>query len=827
MSTFTKTGHRVSAILLCAIILFSLIANPAHAAVSERIQANGAGLTSSAPAFEPSSLDPLSYSHGTVSAWLEYDCGNGIMTSGTNRSYLQVAVDTDYSHFQSYCAALAQNASYTAVYTDSQYGCIGDSSTAVAYARYKAADGSHTVYVYILNKLKEVRITVDTNPDMTGIYADGFSYESTTGETAQPMIVMYGLSMAENGYSIDTSNTHYNTGKVNSGALIVIRMPDNSLFINDGGSVEQWNDAACDRFMTFLRELTGKSEGEKVVINSWFLSHAHTDHFEGFTRFVDHCHDQLDLQSVMYNIDGERLDTARDITYVGQLLRSYFPSVRNYKPHTGESFNIAGIEFDVLYTQEDRFYPTSNGQELIIDHLDGKSEYANHGSVNGTYREECFKETVYSYDTEAEQLVATPTTFDYSDFNDTSTVLKVTFPSEIISASEDKTAILYGDVNRVDQTMLKVYNGTDVLKTDIMLIPHHGHDAHPHLAEVSEADVFFYTQKKSAIYGPNGIVDYSVDVSGTYRPALVYNFMAMQDHLASGRTYWQGDETVCLTFGAAQNLPNGMTRDDQLSASTGIYGYTCDTISFKYEGWTVVSKVIGADNDSATNIAITTKRIRFDQVTSLTNQGQYLIVHDQTDNVLMYDAIAREKGQTKPNLAVSLEVGSGQAASAGLVDAYYKVSDTSRPDVENKASIYFSRDKRDAALWILSQDGVSGSGTTLKASSAMFGGTTAYASTTLYKGTSSDNAYWYSVSGNDYVDSSNGNQWRYLQASSSPVFIKDQATTNTIEFFDDGTCVIYNYTSSSSIRFLTITPRATGSARSTSRARLPMRFWPA
>ena len=89
---------------------------------------------------------------------------------------------------------------------------------------------------------------------------------------------------------------------------------------------------------------------------------------------------------MMYNIDGERLDTARDITYVGQLLRSYFPVVRYYKPHTGESFNIAGIEFDVLYTQEDRFYPTSNGQELIIDHLDGKSEYANHGSVNGTYR---------------------------------------------------------------------------------------------------------------------------------------------------------------------------------------------------------------------------------------------------------------------------------------------------------------------------------------------------------------------------------------------------------------------------------------------------------
>lgn len=362
MSTLTKTGTRLLSILLCAIILLSNIPGPVYAAESESVQSEDTVSNSSGAAFDHSSLDSLNYAHGTVSAWLEYDCGNGIMTDGTYRSYLQVAVDTDYDHFLDYCAVLSQNANYTQVYTDEQYGCIGDSTAAVSYARYKASDCSHTIYVYILNQLNEVRVIVDTNPDMTGIYANGFTYESTTGETAQPMVVMYGFSMAENGYSIGTSNTQYNTGKVNSGALIVIRMPDNSLFINDGGSVEQWNDEACDRFMTFLREMTGKSQGEKVVINSWFLSHAHTDHFEGFTRFVDHCHDQLDLKSVMYNID----------------------------------------------------------------------------SRNGTYRDECFKETVYSYDTDNDTLVATPTTYDYSDFNDTSTVIKVTFPAEIINASKGK-----------------------------------------------------------------------------------------------------------------------------------------------------------------------------------------------------------------------------------------------------------------------------------------------------------------------------------------------------------------------------------------------------
>lgn len=803
MSTSTKTGHKLLAMLLCTIILLSTLTNPVAAAQTETdLPAEPA-----AAVFDVSALDALVYTDGTVSAWLEYDCGNGIMTGGTNQSYLQVAVDTDYDHFLAYCTRMSQNPIYTNVYTDNKQSYVGGSTAPVTYARYKAVDGTHTVYTYILNALNEVRVIVDTNEDMTGIYADGFTYESTTGETAQPMMVMYGLSMAENGYSIDTGSTQYNTGKVNSGALIVIRMPDNSLFINDGGSVEQWNDEACNRFMAFLREMTGKSEGEKVVINTWFLSHAHTDHFEGFTRFADRCHDQLDVKSVMYNIDSERLGTARDIAYVGQLLRAYFPAVHYYKPHTGEHFSIAGIEFDVVYAQEDRFYPTKDGQQLVIDHLDGKSEYAAHGSRNGTYRDECFKETVYSYDTDNDTLVATPTTFDYSDFNDTSTVLKVTFPSGITGAPKDMSAILYGDVNRVDQTMLKVWDGTDMLKANIMMIPHHGHDAHPQLAEVSEADVFLYTQRKSAIYGPNGIVDYSVDIGGTYRPALVYNYMAMQEHIEKSKIYWQGTQTVCLTFGAgAKNLPSGMTRDTELNASTGIYAYTCDAIDFKYEGWPVVTKVSGSNESSATNVPITMKRIRFDQVTSLKNEGRYMIVHDQTDNVLMYNAVAQKAGQTKPNLAISMEVGSGQAASNGLVEAYYKVTDTNYPNVETKTSIYCTRDKRDAALWILGQDGVTGSGTALNTAAAKFGGTTAYSTTQLYKGTSSDDAYWYSVSGNDYVDSSKGNQWRYLRIAGSPVFYKEEASTNWIEFFQDGTCLIYYYSSSSSVRFLTVTP---------------------
>ena len=118
MYTSTKTGHKLLAMLLCTIILLSTLTNPVATAQTETdLPAEPA-----AAVFDVSALDALAYTDGTVSAWLEYDCGNGIMTSGTNQSYLQVAVDTDYDHFLAYCTRMSQNPIYTNVYTDNKQG---------------------------------------------------------------------------------------------------------------------------------------------------------------------------------------------------------------------------------------------------------------------------------------------------------------------------------------------------------------------------------------------------------------------------------------------------------------------------------------------------------------------------------------------------------------------------------------------------------------------------------------------------------------------------------------------------------------------------------
>ena len=802
-------------LLVCCAMLLSNFAGLASAAETDTnpVQAQ----SQPAAEFDTKTLDQLVYTNGTVSAWLEYDCGNGLMFTGANKSYLQIAVNTTYTAFDAYCKALV-SAGYTPV-ANGNNGITGNSSSSVAYGRYKAADGSHTVYVYILNKLNEVRVIVDTQADMVGAYANGFVYNSTTGETAQPMVTMYGLSMSENGYDGNLTTTAYGTGKRNCGALIVIRMPDNSLFINDGGDIEQWSDAACANFMQFCRELTGKSEGEKVVINTWFISHGHSDHFEGFPRFIDQYHDQIDIQSVMYNIDDERLGTSRDMSECMKMVRSFFPAVKYYKPHTGERFEIAGVQFDVLWTQEDRFYPTSNGQQMVIDVLDGEDQYNYAGATDGTYRE-CLYEDL-------EEM--------RSDFNDTSTVLKVYFPDDITGVG-DVTSILYGDVNIADQVIIQIWDGTDMLKTDIMMIPHHGHDTHPELVALSDASIFMYTQNKTAIYGPDG--DYTTeDMRGTYRQPLTDKFMAMNNAGNGGnlettskhKTYWEGNETACMLFGENQtfkNKPNGLMLDPE--SPDGFTVYTMAAPSFKYEGWTILSLIKGENEGTIGTVTTTNNKYKFQLVTADGSQAlasyneRYVFVHDQTDRVMSYDSVGVE-AYAYPRVPFSLDVSTYQeAVASGSAEAYYSTSND--PVTGQPEYLYLNHYQRHEALWIITQTKSTTYGnasivqgdelsymSSNKAVSGYFGGVRRYHHTELHKGigpvfnedgtikSKKNGVYWYNVVDGDYTSTTDadgntvktGSQFRYLQPGNARLF-KTSADNNIhIEFFDDGTCLLY------------------------------------
>ena len=544
---------------------------------------------------------------GSISNELEYDCGNGLSQDGA-QSHMTIVTGTTVAEFNTYLTKLT-NAKFTKLFDNKVAGVSGEN----IFTRWLSPNGDYVLLVYFLPAYGETHIIADTAKDIVKSYAAGFQYEGGQAVTT-PMMTMWGLSMSPNGYD-NTTKTEYSTNRRNCGALIVIRMPDNSLFINDGGDIEQWSDEVCADFLDFCRKVTGTAEGEKVVINTWFISHAHTDHYLGLPRFIDKFHDAIDIKNVMYNFDDERLDTTRDVTPYLQMVKAYFPNVKYYKPHTGDQFTICGIEFDVLYSQEERFAPDAEGN-MIIDIRDGDDSNENKNQ-DGTYRDFLY---------EPKEVEGYPGLM-VSDFNDTSTALKVTFPKAVTGMSRDYDTILYGDLNLADQVLIDLYHAS-VLETDIMMVPHHGHDPHPELVAMSKASIFMYTQVKGAIYGPNGVVDYKkvtaddgtvtyenekVDTAGTYRPALVNNFLAMHDIegkkyfdtvINERKTYWEGDETAVIFFGDDVSFDQaaalGMTRDSEDPA--GFTVYTKAAPSFEYGGWTVLSDVVGQNEESKSGI---------------------------------------------------------------------------------------------------------------------------------------------------------------------------------------------------------------------------------
>ena len=476
--------RRVIAVLLCAVMLLPILPG-----------SQGSKATVSAASYTPvhaaSILSSWAYSGGYGSTLLTYDCGNGVTNNGA-QSCIRIIKSTTVSEFNAYCSKLASGHKLTYA-----KDVASNESTRNLFRKYAANDGSYSIYVYYLPDYDETRIIVDTNRDTV----EGFKYTEQAGAVVSPKMVMWGLSTAGTGYHYETT-TPYSTDQKNNGALTIIRMRDNSLFIHDGGHLTQMNDEAADELLAFCQELTGLTgTDKKITISGWFMSHAHDDHFMGFGRFLNKYHDYFDLKNIIYNIDIERTDWTRDISDTMARVAQYYPNVRYYKPHTGETFNIAGVSFDVLYTHEDALYPNSSNQIKIND-SDTDSTYRSFMYTSGTT----------------------------SDYNDTSTVLRVTFPNGVDS-------LLYGDLNLAESILEEIYP-TSAMQADIMMVPHHGFDVHTDLVNYAKSKIYLYTQNKQCIYGTDDDVT-TIDVGARMLTIYFFGFVFMSLQFA-GQCTFQG-----------------------------------------------------------------------------------------------------------------------------------------------------------------------------------------------------------------------------------------------------------------------------------------------
>ena len=243
----TPLFHRLKALQLCCVMVLSMLPVSARAENAAAVSDIVVSQTITLPGYPGGSS-------AKVSKVMKYDCGNAVTGNG-DKSYLTIVTGTTSSEFLANRDTLKAAGYEPTMENEVASDTTGDPNR---FASYLSPDGSYKVYTYHLPFYQETRIIVDTEANTVS----GFNYVSKTGESAEVMLTMYGLSMSENGYD-NTTTTEYSSDKRNCGALIVIRMPDNSLFIHDGGDLEQWSDEACDRFLEFCRELTGKKRGRE------------------------------------------------------------------------------------------------------------------------------------------------------------------------------------------------------------------------------------------------------------------------------------------------------------------------------------------------------------------------------------------------------------------------------------------------------------------------------------------------------------------------------------------------------------------------------------
>ncbi len=422
--------HKIMGILLVFVMVLSLFPRPYVRA-----------------AVDVSSISVPAYSGGTSSGWMTYDGGLGTALGDTGaQSKMRIVTGTSSSQYTTY-RDLLKSKGYINL---GSVGWASQQSTNNRHYKFLSPDGTYALYTYWTPSTKEVRIIVDTHVDTLR----KFKYESPDRHNGngRTEVYMYSLTASTDGFK--NTSDYATENRSNSGSMFIVKMPDNSLFVIDGGTYYQMGDRACEQLYDFMRSITGVPEDEKIIINTWFVSHLHFDHCAGFPRFLHKYSTEFELLNIMYNFDIEGASQK----YVRRVAR-LFPNAKYYKQHTGETFDICGVKFDVLYTVEDRYKPNSSNKLILND-----------ASCLGNYTEE----------------------------NNGSTVLRMTF--------DGKTMLLTGDIEKADAVLMARYPAAD-LKSDLLQIPHHAFDNHTTLVKTIAPKISFINQAESAIRNREDVYD--------------------------------------------------------------------------------------------------------------------------------------------------------------------------------------------------------------------------------------------------------------------------------------------------------------------------------
>ena len=364
---------------------------------------------------------------GTVSE--VYNCGPGLMSDQAGptdeNSFMKVISNTTKEKLEAYVASL-EKAGFTFV---SKTTFDGDDY--YTYARY----GSY-VYLYYSSRVKEIRVIVDNSSD--ALSKISYQYEAKEGEKAE--FYQYSINYTLTEQKGFDPVTYTEGGGMNCGMLYFLKTADNKIIMIDGGYTSQLSATAKKHLVNFLHEITGTPANEKVTIASWFFTHAHGDHVSAARDILSDYHNQINLESVIFNFPSYQVlpgEYDGNTFTLKEVINRYYPDVRYHKLHTGEAFSFGDIGVEVIYTHEDAVSP------------EGKTEIIN-------------------------------------DFNSTSTVLRFTI--------DGKTFTVLGDINTCAQTAIVAMHSAEYMKSDLVQAAHHGYNYIGSVYEMIAAKIVVFPQ---------------------------------------------------------------------------------------------------------------------------------------------------------------------------------------------------------------------------------------------------------------------------------------------------------------------------------------------
>lgn len=333
-----------------------------------------------------------------------YNTGSGLLSDkegpADTDGRMQLVSETDRDEYEAYCKKLAAYG-YSEIYSNELEGVVCN-----AFKK----DGA-LYYTYYSEKLGEVRAIEDT---CTKNFED-FAYTCGEGES----VSLYQFDYPYSTLHWDKDEDPYST----NGMMYILRLADNSLVVIDGGSIKQSSDKNIEECIKFMHSITGTSDGETIRIALWYGTHGHSDHVTFFYKLLGLYHGELELERVMFNYPAHSLiEHDERINMFRNRLAKLYPDVKYLAPHTGMSFNIANLTFDVLYTHED-----------AVSAVTGKTPIDN--------------------------------------ANDSSTVCRLT--------AAGKTFLVLGDINVLAENKIVKLHGKDVFKTDVLQAPHHLYNSDP------------------------------------------------------------------------------------------------------------------------------------------------------------------------------------------------------------------------------------------------------------------------------------------------------------------------------------------------------------